>query len=59
MEIKDKILKELKKEKLSTSRVASLLRIDYNYATKLLEELLLEKSINKIDVGVATYWEIK
>ena len=59
MNAKEKILKILKKGRKSTSAVAEAVKIDYNYATKLLEELLKENKIKKINETIATYWELK
>jgi len=58
--MKDKVLKLLKqKKKLSTSRVAGYLGIDYNYCLKLLNELLEEKKVKREEETLATYWSLK
>ena len=60
MSAKDQIIKILKDSgSLSTSRIAGIIGIDYIYATKLLEELFLEKIIEKIETQNSTYWKIK
>ncbi len=60
MGAKENILKELKKsDSLSTSRIAGIIGIDYNYAIKLLDELFLEKFIEKIETEKSTYWKLK
>jgi len=60
MGAKEQIIKTLKNSQtLSTSRIAGIVGIDYNYATKLLEELFSEKIIDKIETGKSTYWKIK
>lgn len=57
--MKEKILKLLKEQKrLSTSRVAGFLGIDYSYCLKLLNELVKEKKIKKIEETLATYWSL-
>ncbi len=59
MEAKEKIIEILKNYgELSTSRIAGTIGIDYNYATKLLEELLDEKKVIKIMTPNSTYWKI-
>ena len=60
MDAKNKILKTLKDfGSLSSSRIAGIVGIDYNYATKLLEELLSENKITKIETPNSNYWRIK
>lgn len=59
-EAEDKILKTLKDfGRLSTSRIAGIIGIDYNYATKLLEQLNKEKKIKKEEETHSTYWSLK
>jgi len=45
--------------RISTSRVAGIVGIDYNYAVKILDELVKEKKIKKQVETNSTYWEIK
>lgn len=60
VESKEKILKALDDfGRISTTRVAGILAMDYNYACKWLEELHKERRIKKIVETNATYWEIK
>lgn len=59
MEAKDKILEALKEGRKSTSRIAGIVGIDYNYANKLLEDLRSEKKLKKVEETNATYWELK
>jgi len=61
MDAKEKIIEVLKNEKnsLSSSRIAGFIGIDFNYATKLLEELLLEKKVEKTEINKFTFWKIK
>jgi ribosomal protein S25 len=60
MEIKDKILKTLKDfGRISTSKIAGITGIDYNYANKILEELLKDKKIIKQIETNAVYWSLK
>jgi predicted transcriptional regulator len=61
MEAKEKILGILKKEKntFSSSRIAGIVGIDYNYAVKLLEELLNEGKIEKMEMDKFTFWKLK
>jgi len=60
MEAKEKILKNLKElGALSSSRIAGIIGIDYNYAMKLLTELLEEDKIKKNETPNSIYWEIK
>ncbi len=58
MEIKKRILDTLKEGKLSTSRVAGILGIDYHYTIRLLDELLSEGKVEKIEETIATYWRL-
>lgn len=57
---KEKILKLLKENgKLATSRIAGIIGLDYNYASKILNELKEQKKVKEIKETMATYWEIK
>lgn len=59
MDAKQKILKTLNDfGKNSTSRVAGIVGIDYNYATTMLSELEKEKKVKQEKVGSFTFWEI-
>ncbi len=56
----DKILELLKEiDRASTTKIAESVKIDYIYATKLLNELEKEKKVKKKEETVATYWELK
>ena len=58
-EQKKKILKTLKKfGKLPSAKIASIAGINYNYLKPMLEELLIENKIVKIEETLATYWEL-
>jgi len=59
MDIKDRVLETLKTSRLSSSRVAGILGIDYNYALRLLEELENESKIKREVETNATYWSLK
>jgi len=60
LKTKEKILKILKDfGRNSTSRIAGIMGIDYNYATKLLKELQKEKKVIKEKETNATYWKLK
>lgn len=60
MTAKEKILKTLNDfGSLSSSRIAGIIGIDYNYAIKLLEELLSENEISKIETPNSIYWRTK
>lgn len=57
---KEKILEVLKKSgRISTTRIAGTIGIDYNYASKLLEELEKENKIIKEEETNAIYWKLK
>ncbi len=58
MNIKKRILDTLEEGKLSTSRIAGILGIDYYYTIKLLDELLSEGKVEKIEETIATYWRL-
>lgn len=60
METKDKILKTLKDfGRISTSRIAGIMGMDYIHTNKLLEELLKEKKVIKEEETNSTYWRLK
>ena len=60
MTIKEKILKNLKYfGRVSTSRIAGIVGVDYNYATIMLNELAKENKVKKCKETLATYWEIR
>jgi len=60
MEDKDKIIKALKDfGRLPTTRVAGITGLFQPKAKTLLDELVTEKKVNKIEETNATYWEIK
>lgn len=60
MELKEKTLKTLKDfGKLSTSRIAGIVGMNNDRAREILERLVTENKVNKIQETVATYWEIK
>jgi hypothetical protein len=56
--IKERILKLLKNKRLSTGKIASLLKIDYNYALKKLNELFYEDKLIKEQETIGCYWKI-
>ena len=59
MEAKEKIINTLKDlGQLSTSRIAGSIGIDYNYATQLLNELLSENLVEKIETPNSKYWKL-
>lgn len=56
----EKILKELKKRKdQSTSYLAGVANIDYNYALKILKRLEKENKVTKISVKKFNFWRLK
>ena len=56
----DKILEFLKEvDRASTTKIANSIKIDYTYATKLLNELEKGKKVKKKEETIATYWELK
>ena len=58
MLVKDRILKTLKDfGRIPTSRVAGIVGMNTERARALLEELLKEKKVKKIQETNATYWE--
>lgn len=60
MKAKEKILKTLKDfGKTATSRIAAIVRTDYNYTIKLLEELEEEGIVIQEKLTYSTYWELK
>lgn len=55
----EEILKILQKsEKLSTTKIANTVRIDNNYALKILTEMSEAGLILKTVETIATYWSI-
>lgn len=59
MTAKENIIKTLKDfGRLSTTRIASLNAIDYNYCSTLLSELKKEKKVVEKKETIATYWEL-
>ncbi|HEC66521.1 MAG TPA: hypothetical protein ENI23_14635 [bacterium] len=60
MEIKEKIMKTLTDfGRISTSRVAGIVGIDYNYATKILNELHKAEKVLKQAETNSTYWMVR
>lgn len=60
VEKKEEILRWFKSfDKLPTSRFVGLLGLEYDSVKKLLEELELEKKIERIQETNATYWKLK
>ena len=58
--IHKQIIKILKKEELTTTKIASVLNRSFYDTIKFLEELEEEKEIEKIEMGKFTFWrEIK
>ena len=57
---KDRILKVVKDfGRNSTSRIAGISGLDYNYTIKLLKELEKEKKLIKEKETKSTYWKLK
>ena len=55
----EKIIEVLKNfGRLPTARLSAIVGINYDYLKPLLEELLLQRRIKKIEETLATYWEI-
>ncbi len=56
---KDEILESLKRnERLSTTRIASDIKSDYNYALKLLHQLENAGKVIKEKETNSTYWRL-
>ena len=59
MENAEKILKTLKDfPKLPTTRISAIVGMNPERGKELLEKLLKEKKIKKIEETLATYWRI-
>lgn len=60
MKAKLKIIDSLKSNgRSSTWKIAEIVRIDYNYAIKLLEDLHAKGYVMKEEETRATYWTLK
>lgn len=55
---KEKILENLEKKDMATSLIANMLGINFYDVKPILEELLIEKKVKKIEEHKATYWRI-
>ncbi len=60
MENKERIIKTLKNfGKLPTSRIAAIVGMNGDRVKDVLDALVKEKRIKKLEETTATYWEVK
>ena len=60
MDLKKRVLKVLNDfGKLPTSRIAAIVGMNGDRAKDILEELVRENKIKKIEETIAIYWELK